>query len=639
MTHRLRALLFVLLTALLYAAVPIYFDRTGMYHVTGDEPHYIINGLSIARDGDLKLDNNYREWTAFAIGPMFPHAYSTADGWYPFRGLGVPLIVAWPADWFGPVGARVALALLMALLCWPVYRVALHTLGDQNWALALSGGFLWALPFLVCAGLVFPDTITGALTFSALAAILLRRDAKWNASSRIAFALATSMICLVYWRHLPVLGVLALAFLAQSLHLHGVRSFAEFDLRRLLRLPTVRADLAVLVTLTLTVAATTAYILLYKLTSRGDGFFYITPVWAWVEPFVGHHLDQNHGILWRNPLLWLALPGWYLLWRQNRALVVLIAALYLVLFIPQCITDMKYGAHGIGGRYSWNFIWLWFLPLCASANWLRETHAGRQFLAISLGVGALIQIVMAVRWLSPETGELLLMATAPKVAFETNIFAELRWLLPWFNLEGSSFRNPLNAWWMAMVALALATVPLTRLLRTRPSAQIAAACLLVLSGVLASLWGLNRSFDEQEWRFGVNAIYTEFPVKEGAITRPTGASGYVGYAMVLRLPPGRYRVSYSYLAPLGGAAWELRRAIRMGTTHRIDTGPLASTSELTRNGFENSKTEFEFNVGNGDLWPIAGFNLWSDGSGPVSLSGITITRLGPPTGPSGQPQD
>lgn len=635
---RLQPALFVLFTMLLYAAVQLHFDRAGMYQISGDEPHYLVNGLSIAQDGDLKLDNNYAALNNPGIGPLFPHAYETANGWYPFRGIGVPLLVAWPGTYFGAVGARVALALLVGLLTLPVYYVARRVLHDSTLSIAVSAAFLWALPFVVCAGLLFPDVLTGALSFAATALLFARTDAVWRLRDRVLFACAVSAICVVYWRHLPVLGVFALAFIAQSLWLHGVRSVAQFKLRALFSRPSFRQDLGVLVALALCVAFTAAYILWYQLTSRGDGFIYITAPWRWIEPFVGHHLDQNHGILWRNPLLWLALPGWYLLWRQQRALFVLIAALYVVLLLPQCMTDMQYGAHGIGGRYTWNFIWLWFFPLCAMIAWMRDIrHAGRCLGAL-IGASFFWQLTMAPQWFTGAQGNRLLMFQSVKTPFTGSILGEARWILPAFNFDGSAFSSLLNLWWLALVLLALAFVPLMRLIRI-PRQRLIAALAVSVATLGVSLLGLARSSQPSTLAIEADYIASDEPLLNEARTRAPGQGGFVGYYARFKLAPGHYRCEFDYTAPLGGVGWELRRAAQMGNSARIDIGVLPPVSESHPRGRPLSDASFNFNVGIDDEWPIAGVSLWTDGTGPVSLRSINLTRLGPPTGPSGQPQD
>jgi hypothetical protein len=620
MRPAVRALCLGALTAFLYAAVMVQFHRANQYEMAGDEPHYVINGLSIFADSDLKLDNNYANNGLFNVGPLFPHTYQTDQGVYPFRGLGVPLIVGWPALHFGEVGARVALALFIGLLTAVGYRLAAVRLGEPI-GTAVAASFFCALPFLVAAGLAFPDMATGALSFVAVGALSLRRDARWSTPARVGFTLATAAIVLIYWRHLPVLALLGVAMMLASLKQHGVNHWRDIDGPRLWRQSSFRADVASFVALILAGLLTLAYIFGNDLQNQGNGFFYVAPVREWIEPFVGHHLDQNHGILWRNPLLWLALPGFVLLWRHERALLLLIGALYVLLFVPQCMTNMLYGAHGIGGRYTWNFVWLWLFPLCAMLKWMIDRGLERT-VWIALGLAVLYQLLLATQWLDPRHGDVLkrdnIQAGAQLVY---NVFGDWRFVLPEFNFQADSFASPVNVFWLVLAALAFAAVVLAERLNSRTGRR-ALVVAIVGVGVLVGSIGLARREQPASMKMPVVPM-----------TPPPGAVGYIGYGLAQQVPPGLYRINISLLAPHGGAVWDLRRAQQMGSSERIDTDVIPQTPPT---GAHDAIADgVVFNVGADDVINVLGFNVWSENWGPVKLRKVRLTRLGQPTGPTG----
>src|SRR5262245_56220167 len=116
-------------SALAVASVPvalalaIYFGRTRILPLSGDEPHYLIMADSIASDFDLDLHNNYlSDFDSRRIyGLVIPHVYNAPRGWMPYHYAGLPVLIALPFKAGGITGVRVALCLFPALLAWSLF--------------------------------------------------------------------------------------------------------------------------------------------------------------------------------------------------------------------------------------------------------------------------------------------------------------------------------------------------------------------------------------------------------------------------------------------------------------------------------------------------------------------------------------
>src|SRR5687767_9845459 len=71
----------------------------GKFSNSGDEPHYLMIAESLISDGDLDLENNFREgdqrWFGADDLAPGPHAYRTRSGaLWSVHDVGVPIVVA-----------------------------------------------------------------------------------------------------------------------------------------------------------------------------------------------------------------------------------------------------------------------------------------------------------------------------------------------------------------------------------------------------------------------------------------------------------------------------------------------------------------------------------------------------------------
>lgn len=119
---------------------------------TGDEPHYLLTVVSLAKDGDANLANNYVNGDTAAIGipGLTPQGPPSAPGVMPANhGVGFPLLITIPYMLLGALGTRVLLAALMGV----------------------------ATPMLVAAA---SEYLTGSLLAGTAAGVMVACSATWQ---------------------------------------------------------------------------------------------------------------------------------------------------------------------------------------------------------------------------------------------------------------------------------------------------------------------------------------------------------------------------------------------------------------------------------------------------------------------------
>ena len=120
-----------------------------IYHITGDEPHYLTIVTSLIRDGDLEIFNNYRDkdylpFYPWHLGdprdPEDMHAlYGTGGNLYSKHSIGLPLLIL-PAMWLGGHGLAIGFMMaLSALLSTELWRLARDIAGSQREATLRQG--------------------------------------------------------------------------------------------------------------------------------------------------------------------------------------------------------------------------------------------------------------------------------------------------------------------------------------------------------------------------------------------------------------------------------------------------------------------------------------------------------------------
>jgi hypothetical protein len=148
--------------------------------LSGDEPHYLLMANNLIHHGNLDLARAYqnKEYAEFYHrGLLEPQGLDhVVDGrHYSFHPLGPVLLVLPGFFLLGRLGAAVTMALLTALALY-LSLLALELTGARGrpfWAVAMVG--LFSSPFLLFAGLVFPEIPTACLIALSLCLVLEKR--------------------------------------------------------------------------------------------------------------------------------------------------------------------------------------------------------------------------------------------------------------------------------------------------------------------------------------------------------------------------------------------------------------------------------------------------------------------------------
>lgn len=141
---------------------------------TGDEPHYLLIAHSIVYDGDIKVDNNYRQrdWKSFYKGSDLPPHYAYNSQIYSVHSFGLPLLIAFPYWLGGYILVMWVMSVFMALalyFCWITAEGISRRKLDNYlplWFIGLS------TPFLPFASQVYPE-VAAILIISICLNILL----------------------------------------------------------------------------------------------------------------------------------------------------------------------------------------------------------------------------------------------------------------------------------------------------------------------------------------------------------------------------------------------------------------------------------------------------------------------------------
>ncbi len=164
------------LGALVYGATAVHLSPI---FPGGDEPHYLVIAQSLIEDGDIRIENNYRErdYLPYFQADLAPHSLRRGRNgeMYSVHAPGLPAVLV-PAFAVGGYPAVVAflvgVAALVSLLTW---RAAFLAAGNAS-----AAWFGWAAaalstPVLLHSFAVYPET-TGALLVMAAAVTLIGLD-------------------------------------------------------------------------------------------------------------------------------------------------------------------------------------------------------------------------------------------------------------------------------------------------------------------------------------------------------------------------------------------------------------------------------------------------------------------------------
>jgi hypothetical protein len=315
----------------------------GKFTVSGDEPHYLIISESLLADGDLDVDNNYRQndGRRFGADGLTPglHARQTPDGrLWPVHDVGLPVLLV-PIYGLATRVAELAppsvlarfrqtpglfafslISLMFTLLTvWAAWLLlsALWRVAPRHAAIVVLALVL-SPPVLSHAFLVFPETAAFAVTCSVVWLICLRDEELTVA--RVAMVAAA--IGLLPWIHrkfsLFVVGLVVLILARRRQWITRQTHKALITIGALVVLPQIALHLWTM----------------WEWGNVGG-----PQMLDWV-PFsfsglqtggVGMITDRERGLLAYAPVYLLAPACWAVDWRRSRAMLVPILALLLPL--------------------------------------------------------------------------------------------------------------------------------------------------------------------------------------------------------------------------------------------------------------------------------------------------------------------
>jgi hypothetical protein len=190
---------------------------------TGDEPHYLITAESIAYDLDVDLTNDYasaervlRMVNVFPLGPD-AFVYKDSGELRPFRGVGLPAVLAPGVALGGLTGARIVMILIAALLADQLYRLLRDLRVRRLYRVLAWGAAVFCLPVLVFTTQIYPELAGALLVVVALRVMVA------GASRPIALALGSAAAAALVWFHVRYfpLSVSLLFGLALAACVHG----------------------------------------------------------------------------------------------------------------------------------------------------------------------------------------------------------------------------------------------------------------------------------------------------------------------------------------------------------------------------------------------------------------------------------
>jgi hypothetical protein len=207
--------------AVLFLAVGLHYGSR--LRVSGDEPHYLMMARSLWQERDLDLRDNFarEDWRRDTPGPVAPHYGAPRKDGRPFpaHSPGLPLLLAPIYAAGGRLACVAGLAVLAALLCLAVRRLALRAAGEPA-----AGLLAWAAaagpPVLFYAFHVYTE-VPSALALAGSLALLLAAPGPWLAA--VAGLLASALP----WLHVKMIPASVALALVAVLHLPR-RALAAF---------------------------------------------------------------------------------------------------------------------------------------------------------------------------------------------------------------------------------------------------------------------------------------------------------------------------------------------------------------------------------------------------------------------------
>jgi hypothetical protein len=603
----------LVLPALLYLAVAVFWQSRVFYHITGDEVHYLLISDSLARDRDVLVANNY-----FADSPIqqasgvklsdpqhFAHVYNQ----FSRHNIGLPFILALPYAVAGIGGAKIFMALLAGF--WPLlfYRTLSRITGSPHGSALIAFALAIGLPFAAASNQIFPDLLAGMIILLVTEKIFAALENKNEQPSSLVSNLWTgALIGFLPWLHIRLTApaiVLLLGYVAASV----------LKSRRAASLPARRQFLVPSAVVVCSILLLGAYNQLAFQNPLGpyasqDLTFQVKQV---AMIFLGLHFDQSQGMFMQQPLLLVGLLGIWPLVKATRRGAFLLAVLYLSILLPNSMHTAWYGGFSFFGRFWWAASALWIFPLAYAFKFLLKRS---ELSVLLLCAGSIIlQGWLAARWLFHDF--FLLSSNLPIWAtrsFYHDTGVSLR--LPVFWDFDQYLKHPANYVFIFLGLLLVVTGWLWQRGAIRLSGKIWAASLALALSIFFFATPVVSS-----WTLAASSLNSHIGRLEGTSRIATGSDGaglliFGPYVALLR---GDYEVALEYESDSPAA--------RYGVFYGPESRLLAEAG-LPPSATNNGLFKHRFTVREDlSLSPLFEFRVHYPGSGTLRVKRLTITPV------------
>lgn len=323
---RIDSCLFVLISTLLIITSFLYIRNVP---AKGDEVHYLVNAISIIRDQDLALENNYVE------DGIDRHTVVGRDGHeYLYHGLGLfPFIIS--LGYFGGerLGATFLNTIFALLLFFQIFQFSFEISKKYFTSLITTFILFLNLPLAQFTFLLFPEIIGALLILTITRYFIFRKTSLF---------LVSFLIGILPWIHIRFL-LPSLVFLTLLL----VDLFKEKTAKS-------TVIISILIPISLIISyfgflnyiygsfnPTWAYQLLNIKTDTGNFWFNLLNIF----------LDRQYGLLFYSPIFIFAFPGFLIFFNHFKKAAILVLLILVTYLIPILRYIDWHGGYAPPARY------------------------------------------------------------------------------------------------------------------------------------------------------------------------------------------------------------------------------------------------------------------------------------------------
>ena len=381
--------------------------------MTGDEPTYTSVAMKLRYFGTAKINDKN---TMHSLGVSF---------------LLMPVITVVEENILWP---RISFILLNGVIVSLLFHLSkklslsnappLTTLQH----IGITTGAMVALPLIPAANQFYPDLIAGLLLMSI-----------WYWAYRLTYNLPTPPLpyilasILLPWLHskylyISVVPIFIVCYIIWRQH--------------------NRSLLAVVISVYL---LSLASVMWYGLIAWGNVFGPINRAslvlnTAGISRIFGLLFDQNQGVFWQNPLLFIGIIGIGMFYRRNPLLFVMWGWCFVVPIVFNAFHPNAYGGSSYSGRFQWSSAVMLYIPTIGMLVWM-ITRIPK--LTTRILIGSLM--LQSYFWYMYSTQTTLYNRSDPIVDPYSIMYGQLEPLFPQYYSLDVALKTPANYFWFAVM--------------------------------------------------------------------------------------------------------------------------------------------------------------------------------------------